>query len=51
MCIKKHATMLHQHEVLNGTQTALQELVQNQPQSFSTASVQVIKNPYNKTKK
>jgi DNA mismatch repair protein MLH1 len=48
---KKHVTMLHQDEVLNGIQTALQELVQNQPQSFASASVQVIKNPYNKTKK
>ena len=48
---KKHVTMLHQDKVLNGIQTALQELVQNQPQSFASASVQVVKNPYNKTKK
>jgi hypothetical protein len=50
---KKHVTMLHQDKVLNGIQTALQELVQNQPQSFAVAlvQVQVIKNPCNKTKK
>jgi DNA mismatch repair protein MLH1 len=48
---KKPVTMLHQDKVLNGIQTALQELVQNQPQSFASASVQVVKNPYNKTKK
>jgi DNA mismatch repair protein MLH1 len=48
---KKHVTMLHQDKVLNGIQTALQELVQKQPQSFASASIQVVKNPYNKTKK
>ena len=48
---KKHVTMLYQDKVLNAIQTALGELAMNQPQSFASASVQVVKNPYNKTKK
>jgi hypothetical protein len=49
--IQPKSTPPHQDEVLNGIQMALQVLVQNQPQSFASALVQVIKNPYNKIKK